>query len=78
MNKQILILSIALVLALIYISYAEILIPAIQEKEAEAYQRGIQSIILEQTQTGNIYYYDGEEIKSINLNELKGGINNEQ
>jgi len=78
-NKNLTIVSLILIILALtgFVLYNEVLIPKIQEKEAEAYQLGIQSVIWEQTQTGNIYYYEDEEIKSISLDELKGGINNE-
>lgn len=76
-NTIISLIAIILVLAG-FVVYNDFIIPYIEEKEISSYNLGVGNILVDQTQNGVCYIIQNEKVITINLNELKGGIKNEQ
>jgi hypothetical protein len=78
LNNTILsLIAIILVLAG-FVVYNDVVIPYIEEKEITSYNSGVGDILIDQTQNGVCYIIQDEKVMTINLNELKGGIDNEK
>jgi hypothetical protein len=78
LNNTILsLIAIILVLAG-FVVYNDVVIPYIEEKETTSYNSGVGDILIDQTQNGVCYILQDEKVMTINLNELKGGIDNEK
>jgi hypothetical protein len=74
-KKVLLILGIVLVVALVgYVVYDALVLPYLNKIAQESYQLGAYQLTLEQTQTGNIYYFDEGTIKAAPLQQLCGGL----
>ena len=75
-NKKLTILLVVLLIGCLgYIIYEKLVIPEMQKIELRAYELGINEIILEQTRTGNMYYYDGANITYEPLEQLCERLN---